>query len=639
MNGADSLKDRPHWLNQRRGGRVNGSTRRLRIRQSRQARSLLAGASVFVIAWLAAPDVRAAESAALIDDFEADIERALDTINTSAAAREERARQRAENRVLGAARRAALATMGDEPTPEALAFGRSQAAKDPGNFALRLKLAKLLAGAGNLPEAEAVARALLADPATASLPIVRQRTTLRLASLALARGDTAGARAILAGLEDLAPTQAERARAAQLEARIAAREEAEEATGALSAIGTRPTANALAEARRYHDANPSQTAFSLGYANLLAQGLRFEEAAAVYQGVIDGPGDGETKQQARLGLANVYLRSNRPQEAQRVIEVVETTAGEGALPERVMTLRGRLAERLDANQWRGELRAAVGYDTDARTRSTVIDDDRAVVLLDDQGSAFETLNAEGEYRRVIDRRGNVLAVRAEAEQTWYNSVGDIDRTTLEASAGPVFDLPGRPTRLSASVGYRYRLRDYDFSRATAYALVTAEHRISYVVRLKGSYRFERNADSDDNRDGIAHEIVAELRYDLSERDRLTVLGRGRLETARAGFESRRIVGGGLAYRHEFDLPRFPRLYVELAGLVGQSAYRVASGRPEDQGLTRRDLDWRVDFVVGKMLTDLWRAEIQASYIERASNINRNDRNSVRVLLNVVRALE
>ncbi len=122
---------------------------------------LLLGSGVASLPTTALGDEGASEPAGDVGGRSLDdqIEGVLDAIDL----RERRAQRALEREEKNAAKSAAIARLGTEPTPAALAYGRKAAKEDPANFSLRLALIDLLNRADLYDEADRMAADMVTE--------------------------------------------------------------------------------------------------------------------------------------------------------------------------------------------------------------------------------------------------------------------------------------------------------------------------------------------------------------------------------------------------------------------------------------------------------------------------------------------
>lgn len=285
---------------------------------------------------------------------------------------------------------------------------------------------------------------------------------------------------------------------------------------------------------------------------------------------------------------------------------------------------------------KGRIKIGAGYDSFAGTQIEIDEDEPASISKVKQGSPLQKLHADAEYIIPAADAGGDFSLGMAAEQTRFTSVHDEDKTSLKAFFGPNYRVPGRPVILNGRIGNILRLKKDDFSRDTNFIQAGGIYERSSRLRLKAVYTFELNNAARDNRDGTASDFAVNIKHEWSAADKFEWAGRFRLEAANAGFESKRIYGGGIKYSHHFALAGVSGLFADLSGGAARFEYRHPSLNKADRGKTRADIDWQAGAGLGKEFGKKWLAEIGAGYFRKNSNISRNDRDSTRVLSSIAR---
>lgn len=539
--------------------------------------------------------------------------------------------------------RAEVERLGTVPTPAALAYGREAAQRNPSNLRLRRRLVDLL-GQVEPDEADRYAEAYINDPLTAQDAAGRQRMMLKRAGFAIERGDFAAARRFIAEARAASPDPELIARADELSQRADRREYELAIRSELDRIGTEPTREALAGALALYQREPQNADVAFRYADLLRKRRAYAAAEGVYRVVLAGPGatDPEIASRAQLGLANLYVGSGRYADASSLIADVGARGLTGSVADRALRLEERLAQRLQPNQFSGSVALGAGHDSNAATRADVLDDDfdeAPDTVFEESPSPQATLGLVGRYLRVIDANGNGIAVNGSLQQTSYtdDEVDDIDRSVLEASAGPVYALPRLQLVLSGGLGYRYRLRDYAFARRTASAFLRTDSHISQRLRLSTDWVVDRSDDADHDRDATGVEAGAQGRYTPTGADKLSLELMVRNENARENYETRLVYAIGASYRHDFTPTALGTPFTQLAVDFARWDYEAPSPFAIDEGDTREDENWQYDALAGLDWNDGWRAALRLSYLDRKSTLSRYDADSLRVLLTVTRS--
>lgn len=487
--------------------------------------------------------------------------------------------------------------IGQEPTPQALAAAAALYRREPGSVTAAFHYARLQRKAQAFAEAEAIYRQVLAGPG-ATDPEVAARAERYLTDL-------------------------------KLRAEIVA-------------IGQEPTAKALAQIEALRQREPESVDAAFHHALLLRKQRSFEQAEAIYNEVLAGPGvtDPETADRARLNLADLFLRSNRVGDAATLVRSLNPLTSSQYVANRSEVIGERITERLRPNRLAGFVGITAGHDSNAATRADLLDEDTGDLSVDEVGSSFQTLDLYSQYQRVIDGNGNVLAASANASNTFYNDaeVGDIDRSSLDLRVGPIYALPGLDAAVGGGISYRYRLRDYHFARRSPGLFLSIDRYLSSRWRLRADSLFEYGTDTNPDRDGMGYQAGVQSRYALTPVDKLSLTLRARHDDADAEFETRTAYGMGAAYRHQFTattaLPR--GWFWETAANFNRVDYEDANPRPEDLGKTRNDHHWQFDTTAGFDLSELSQIELRASYLDRTSNLDRYDTDSLRLQLNVTR---
>lgn len=538
--------------------------------------------------------------------------------------------------------RSEVEKLGTEPTAEALDFGREAVRRNPSNLALRMKLIDLLA-LGSVDEADRHAAEFVSDPLTAADPVKRQRVLLKRAGFAIERGDFAAARSHLAASRSQSADPELLARADELAQRVDRREYQLAIRTELDRIGNEPTPEALAAALALYQREPQNADVAFRYADLLRKRRSYAAAEGVYRVVLAGPGaaDPEIASRAKLGLANLYAGSGRLADASSMIAELGASGLSPSVADRAASIEERLAQRLQPNQVSGSAALGLGHDSNAATRTDVLDDDLDEVpeaTFEDSPSPLATLRLAGQYLRVIDGNGNVVAITGNLHQTSYtdDEVSGIDRTVLEAAVGPVYAFPKQQLVVSGGLGYRYRLRDYEYARRTASLFLRTDTYVSPRFRLRSEYIADTSSDVDRDRDGSAYQAGLQGRYAATERDKLTADVLGRHENAREEFESRLVYGLGASWRHDYAPRSASRPFTEFAVDFSRLEYQAPSPVLADAGQTRTDENWQYDAILGMDWSENWRTALRLSYLDRSSTLDRYDADSLRVLLTLTR---
>lgn len=487
--------------------------------------------------------------------------------------------------------------IGPEPTPEALTAAAALHQREPASVDAAFHHAGLLRKAQAFAPAEAIYREILAGPG-ASDPQVAARAQRYLRDL-------------------------------QLRAEI-------------FAIGQEPTATAFAQAKALREREPDSIDAAFHHALLLRKQRSFEQAEAIYNEVLAGPGatDPEVADRARLQLAELYLRANRVGDAATLVQHLDPLASSQYVVERSGIINERIAARLQPDRLSGVVGVTAGHDSNAATRADLLDEDTGDLSVNEVGSPFQTLDFSTQYRHVIDANGNVLAASANASHTFYtdDAVGDIDRSRFELRAGPIYALPSLDAAISGGLSYRYRLRDYDFARRSPGVFLNFDRYLGSRWRLRADSLVEYGTDTNPDRDGMGYQAGVQGRYAISNADQLSLRLNARHDDAEVAFETRTAYSLGTSYRRQFaaDLALPGNWFWETGANFTRLDYDGANPRPEYRGKTRGDQRWQFDAGAGLDLSERSQIEVRASYLTRASNIDRYDTDSLRVQLNVTR---
>lgn len=225
-----------------------------------------------------------------------------------------------EARIADKQRRAALVAELEKlrslPSDQALPLAQSSAAADPSKLEIRIFVADLLVEAGKFEQAEAELDRFIADPVTARDPGKRQSAQFKKARLAVKRNEFAEARRLVDGALTqpvVEPKQLERGveRAAELRQQIAEREQQYLLEQQVLAIGLEPTPKALAASAALYQQHPDSAAVAFHRARLLRNAMAFDDAEAIYNTLLAGPGstDPELALRVQANLTDLHLRT------------------------------------------------------------------------------------------------------------------------------------------------------------------------------------------------------------------------------------------------------------------------------------------------------------------------------------------
>ena len=486
-----------------------------------------------------------------------------------------------------------------------------------------LRIAIALDRIGTVPSADAIANAQAlrqAEPGNVEV-------ALHYAGLLRANGQFDAAEG--AYREVVAATPPEDTRTlARVEGRLAETRVASE----IARIGNEPTRQSLAQARELFAREPQSAPICLFYAQLLRRNRDFADSERIYNEIAQGPGatDPDAYARARLGIAEVYMAQGRGQDASDLVATLDSSAVTTGTQNRIDVVDTRIGDRLPKPGLDGHIEVSAGYDTNAISRTNALDEDQ-VASFDQIESPFETVDAGAGYRYPLGLNGDFLAFNVHAAHTAYNDneASSVDRTVVDGSIAPTFNIPSLDLSLTTGAGYRYRERDSAFSRRTANVFVRADGYASRRTRVTAGYTFEESEDVSAERDGSAHEINTRVRYALTDRDTLQASARARDENADAESQSRRVYSAQFSYRR--DVPSL--LARPFFWQIGASHdwLRYGSPPPGDAAPdgARRDRNLQFEGVLGFELSEHWLAEVHVGSLSRESTVEAFDGDSVR----------
>lgn len=577
----------------------------------------------------------------------------------------ERQQARAAADRLSAERRALVDEIAKLSPRQGVERARQAAEADPDNLPVRLLYGDLLRKAGRLAEARSVADSIVTAATGVEADDERQRAIVLLGRIEIDRGDFAAASAqverlraespslrrdqrVADLLEDIEYEQVrarERAVAEARKARERAEAEArkreeERIAAAITAAEAKPEEEGLADLKALVEANPGQARIANAYARALARAWRWAEAEAVYRGMIGDPETASNEvlaanEAAALGLADLYLRTNNIARANRLLARLETAVGQAA-PPRLAELQSRIDEELTPNRMSGSLTLRAGYDSKVNTADNPeadIDD----FLEDTKPSGFLTLDARARYERVVSDNGDRLRIQARFQQTPFFSVEDVDRTSGELNGGFIYNVPGTRTRVETLAGLGARFLDYDTYQRTVYGQLNVE--TDFTARLDSRFALSVSGNDyeENDRDNVAVEGDARMRYRLTPADSIQVSFNARYESAREDFESRFSFGPTIVVRRDFSVADLPDFYVFASYNPSFTLYGGETETGAEAGRTREDLTHRLDFGIGREISPEWRVELNGSYVYRNSNFDGKDGSDAQVSVALTRS--
>lgn len=535
------------------------------------------------------------------------------------------------------------------------AAAESGPASDPARAASRARIEASLKAAdqalqsGDVAGAEAHLSAALAavrpdDPAS------RNRVMLALAALKIATGAFDEAEAMLAEISasrDRTPKQTERLERLKqklADARVRAVRQADAARRAevdaeVASLATLPTDAALSRLAEMYAAQPNEPKIANAYARRLTEARRWGEAEAVYTAALANaatPAERVAATQTSLGLADLYLKTNRQQDAARVLDglAADHQATGAAPPPRLAELRSRVIAP-GATRIYGALTVSGGYNSNVSQFTDELDDPEELTFLD-EGSAFLGAAARVTYDSALGASGDLLRVRAMLDERAYTDVARVDRTKADASIAYVHGITGSTSVIEGGLGVEARLGDYALYRTSYYGYAAYGADVGAATRFIGTLRFEFNDDENEGRDGMAGEVEFDLRHDLSDTDRVRGVLTLRAEDADLAEESRALAALNFVYRHNF----FSR--EEAAGYYASAAYSpafvqydgpVTSGL--EAGITREDVTQKLTGSVGYD-AGTWRTQVDLIYTDRQSTLDSKDSESTQIMLSLTR---
>ncbi len=552
--------------------------------------------------------------------------------------------------------RARLAEIAGMPASQAIAAARAEVAADPANFAARLLLGDLLRRAGKVEEATQIGEAIAASPEATDDADLQQRALMLLGRVAIDRGNLPAARDVLKRLGDTADTPQKALRVQDLQDRItkaaakaaddarkaAERAENERIDAELAAINALPLAEAVERSRAFYAANPGNERIANAHARLLTRAWEWQEAETVYLsmlGPLDGVSDAVLVENsgAVLGLVDLYSRTNRLAQANEWLARLERAYPADQAPERAATLRERIDDDLQPDQFSGSLTMSVGYNSNVSAPTDdFFDDNQTEQLLPDEGSSFVEADLRFRYDHIVSPNGDRLRLQARLQGRPYLEFEGVDRASYDINGGYVHYVPDTRTQIQALAGYKNRYIDYDSYRRTLYGLLNANTDVNPDLSIAGTAKVEANDDSESDLDGWAGELDGRVAYDLGPQTVVGLRLNARYEDAQTAEDSRGIYGATFTIRQDFAIGGWDNFYA----LASYNPYFTQYGGPltsgVDAGVTREDFTQKVAFAIGRQVSDIWRVELNGNYVIRSSNVEGEDDNGAEIRFSVTR---
>lgn len=321
---------------------------------------------------------------------------------------------------------------------------------------------------------------------------------------------------------------------------------------------------------------------------------------------------------ARLSLARALAAQGNREGALQQVALVRDS---GATPELVAAARSLAANIQDdapLNRLFGYVEAGVAYDSNAPTLvSAVGEDDDDVAFPADRkfDDVHARLAARLQYRHQLGESGNYLDLAASGLRTFQQDLTRLDRTRLEAAAGPVFVSNGGRTELRFGGLYAYERRGGAFRSSEPGVYIGARQRIAPNLSASAVYSLTWRNDYRNERDGINHALDAQLRYEPRDTDTVTFDLRAEREGGKVGRVRTWRMLAGAGWRHRWLNGGRIVPFVEFGADIEQ----VLFDRPAVPGPDRRDWRVKTEASVGADIDNRWRARLRYAFYDISSN--------------------
>lgn len=338
------------------------------------------------------------------------------------------------------------------------------------------------------------------------------------------------------------------------------------------------------------------------------------------------PIEGAVRDNARLGLARSLDRMGQRRAAREQVLLVRADPADPELRARAVALLADIDGDIPPDRLVGHIEVGTGYDSNVPTLVTAqdtTDDTLGFPANQKFGDAHIEVSGQLQYRKTLGGGDSTLDFSLAALRTFQFDLTQLDRTRIEASAGPAIAIGGGgSTRVLLGVtgSIEWRGGHFRSSEPGLYAGIRTD--LGNRLSLTAVYTLGFHNDYRDERDGTDHQFDALFRYDPSDADVVHFDLRATREGGHvAQFRNWRGLAGA-DWTHRWHSGERVVPFVTLAG----SAERVVFDGQTTAGIARRDWKLNAEAEAGVEIDRRWRASVHYAFHDINSNVpDRNRR--------------
>jgi hypothetical protein len=406
----------------------------------------------------------------------------------------------------------------------------------------------------------------------------------------------------------------------------------------------------------------------------LAKDNRYAEAQAIFQKLVD-TGNPKRLGEILIARAEAYFAASEYDRAAAALSAAQALPLSDALRARAAALGDKIGDKLSWRRLKGSITVSAIHDSRLRHRVRVVSSGNGVEIIeicDDEPGGFDdydggpaigsyencyfeevtddaqarsaTVNIPDwqmqtvdkvEHQLPLDGHGSYWRTIGELTQGWHFEAADQNNRVIKARSGPSWFFPDWQTRFDLNATYLSGRQNHVTNLQYLAPLAALEWRAYPALKFDASYQYQKRWAYPSQGNGNAHVVDAQLHWEPTAVDRLTVRGLLRQQAAQFAYNSYNSEELRAGYRRGF------RWWFGLEGGFVEAELRARftnfnGPAPSDNTEVRHDTIPSGLIYLGQEFDKTWTVKLSCSYNEVDSTIPRYVRNDFQYYLAVTR---